>query len=251
MTFQQVLRDVEKLRGLLLHSIRAGAELTIKEVDWDSERLVLQTANGRNRSRPFAELERVWKELCTTSALHVDSVLSGSGSSRNQPETILANLPYVEWFRHVGKKHLCLVDGPSHDYGTLKRMDELAAEALRSKAALAVRDTRSQTITNLVVVSGDVGEHATVLESITGVKATPRAQGAYEFVWDSCELLVVGQNATNGDVPVGTYLVLTRPTGVQGKRVQIAGVQYWWESSGGLCVLYSDRPQKALYPHPE
>ena len=250
MTFNQVLQDIEKMQGILLRSIRAGAELTIEEVDRENRRVVLRSANGTGRSRPFAELERVWKALCTTAAVHVDSVLGGSGSSRNQPETILANLPYVEWFRHARKKHLCLVEEPSHDYGTLKQMDELAAEGLRSKVALVVRDAGSPRATQLVVVSGDVREHAEVLESITGVKGRPRGQGAYEFVWDSCELLVVGESATDGEVPPGTYLVLARHAGTEGKRVQIAGAQYWLQSRDGLCLLYADQARKAVYPLP-
>ncbi|MFZ5768779.1 MAG: hypothetical protein ACOY3F_08830 [Bacillota bacterium] len=123
MNFGQVIADMKKLRGVRLGSIRPGAEITILEVDEAEGRVVVETKSGEKRSRSLQEIRRVWSELCTKPAVHVDAALKGSGSSRNQPETILANLPYVEWFRYNNKKHITLVGRATHPLGTLKEMD--------------------------------------------------------------------------------------------------------------------------------
>lgn len=120
-TFDEVLKDIEiNLVGLKLPSIRPGAEITIVKLDRMDESIHLTTSKGQPKKRPFKELEKLWRALCDNPAIHVDSVLKGSGSSRNQPETILANLPYVEWFKHSGKKHLAIQSTNSHKFGTLK-----------------------------------------------------------------------------------------------------------------------------------
>lgn len=62
--------------------------------------------------------------MCSLPAAHVDSVLGGSGSSRSQPETILANLPYVEWLTVAGKKNIAYVGDDTHEKGTLHKMDD-------------------------------------------------------------------------------------------------------------------------------
>src|SRR6185503_4271360 len=109
MKFSDVLSDIEKLKNKKLSSIRKGAEITIEEVDRTNDRLILTTARGKKKSRPLSEIQMLWERLCANAALHVDSALGGSGSSRNQPETILANLPYVEWLSNERKKHIALV----------------------------------------------------------------------------------------------------------------------------------------------
>jgi len=239
MTFNQVLKDLEKMQGMLLQSIRSGAELTIENMDWEHKRIILKGANGETRSRTFSELERVWEALRTNIAIHVDTILSGSGSSRNQPETLLANLPYVEWFRHSRKKHLCLVNEPSHNYGTLKKLDEIISEDLRSKINSKIKD-KITIKTKFLVVSGDIANHALELESITGVRAKSLDQGNYEFLWNSCQIMLVGSSTKNIDVQVGTYLVITDYSGKKGKPVFVAGEKYWLYSRQGLNILFAD-----------
>src|SRR5690606_35913078 len=109
----------------------------------------LRTRKGKERSRPFSELRRLWQALQMSPAIHVDSVLGGSGSSRNQPETILANLPYVEWFQYDGKKHLTLVGSPTHPNGTLKQLDPLRAQEIRSKMK---KELDSQPTTSAILI---------------------------------------------------------------------------------------------------
>lgn len=99
MNFTDVERDVHKLIGLELNSISRSAAITIENIDDEQERLIIRPKNGNSRSRPMDELKRIWDAMQKEPAVHVDKVLNGSGTSRNQPETILANLPYIEWLR--------------------------------------------------------------------------------------------------------------------------------------------------------
>ena len=132
MKFEEIISDIKKLVGIKIRSIRAGADITLTEVDVRENRLELIDFFQNCRSRSLAELHRVWEQLCLHRAVHVDSVLGGSGSSRNQPETILANLPDVEWLILNGRKHLSFVGKPTHALGDLKQMDSLAVHALRA-----------------------------------------------------------------------------------------------------------------------
>ena len=72
-------------------------------------------------------MEKVWKELYYKPAANVEIVFGGSGSSRNQVETIFASLPYVEWLYIHGKKSISYIGKDTHDYGTLKQMDQESA----------------------------------------------------------------------------------------------------------------------------
>ncbi len=240
--FKDALKDIEKLAGLQLQSIRPGAEIMIEEIDWTSERISLKTSQGRLRSRPFSEMEQLWAALHKKTAIHVDSELAGSGSSRNQPETILAHLPYIEWFMYSRKKHLAFMHMPSHALGTLKRMDDIAAEEMRRKLLAAETAMRGAGIARIIVVSSDLANHANMLEQMTGSKGQALQQGAYEFVLPSSRLLLVTENAVAGSIPKGTYLVIEGSPPLQGtKNVEIAGQKYKLMATMGLCLLYMGR----------
>ena len=114
MNFTDVERDVHKLIGLELNSISRSAAITIENIDDEQERLIIRPKNGNSRSRPMDELKRIWDAMQKEPAVHVDKVLNGSGTSRNQPETILANLPYIEWLRIDNKKHIAYVGESTH-----------------------------------------------------------------------------------------------------------------------------------------
>ncbi len=121
---EEVIRDIaEHLKGIPLNSISGRAvPFSVYEVDFIKRNYLIQLSEGTIKSRPLDEIERIWKEMISKSAVHVESLLGGSGSSRNQPETILANLPYVEWLPFNGKKHIAYVGKNTHEYGTLKQM---------------------------------------------------------------------------------------------------------------------------------
>lgn len=125
-TFNDVMKDInEHLVGIPLDSISGRATpFQIDHVDFDKRSYFLKLSSGKIKSRPFDELERIWEEMTSKPAVHVESFLGGSGSSRNQPETVLANLPYVEWVNIDNKKNIAYVDEDTHAFGTIKAMDE-------------------------------------------------------------------------------------------------------------------------------
>ncbi len=51
--------------------------------------MIVSVAGGDKDSRSFEELEKISAVLLAGRFAHVDSILNGSGSSRNRPETIL------------------------------------------------------------------------------------------------------------------------------------------------------------------
>lgn len=130
-TFEDVIHDIgDHLINLPLQSI-SGKSTPFRVVNLDDDRrsYFLQLEGSEKiKSRPYDELERIWQEMTSKPAVHVESFLGGSGSMRSQPETVLANLPYVEWLPIGGKKHIAYIDEDTHDYGTLKQMDEVRTE---------------------------------------------------------------------------------------------------------------------------
>jgi hypothetical protein len=239
---KELFKDISKLEGLKLSSIRVGAEITIIQIDWENQRIILETAIGKRRSRPFLEMERLWSSLCSKPCIHVDSELGGSGTSRNQPETILANLPYVEWFKISNKKHLSLVDAPSHHFGTLKQMDAVKAEALKSKNELTLLNASgSAELTQTIAISGDIGAHSKMIEKATGIKPNALEMGTYSFQLPSCQLILVSVNAVGGKLPQGIYLVLKgNPISLTNDKVEICGVEYKFCDTDGLCLLFKN-----------
>lgn len=127
-TFSEVLTDLEGLIGLPLSSISGqAAPFQITEIDREAGRVVLDV-NGSRQTRRFEELQLIWEAMCALPAVSVEQVLHGSGTRRNQPETILASLPYVEVVFIDGQKNIAYVGEDTHERGTLQRMDEQKTE---------------------------------------------------------------------------------------------------------------------------
>lgn len=130
MHFSQVLDDIQNLVNKPLQSINPKtAPIYITNVDLTLKNYsVSQSPNESGDSRPFTELEAIWNELVYKGFCNVDQALYGSGSSRNQPETVFAHLPYIQHFRFKGKKHIFLRAKPIHSLGTLSELtgDELS-----------------------------------------------------------------------------------------------------------------------------
>lgn len=63
-----------------------------------------------------------------------------------------------------GKKHLALVKEPTHGYGTLLRMDEVAAIVIKDKLL-----TAANTACEVVVITEDIKETAAIFERTTGI----------------------------------------------------------------------------------
>jgi hypothetical protein len=63
MDFSDIINDLVKLEGMRLNSIRPGAEITIKEVDLDQKKVIVESSSGKLQSRPFSEFQRIWEAL--------------------------------------------------------------------------------------------------------------------------------------------------------------------------------------------
>ena len=123
-TFNDVLNDIENnMIDVELSSISGNAAIfSISEIDYDNSNVVLNVQDKR-KTWTFERLEKVWNEMYYRPAANVEIVFGGSGSSRNQVETIYACLPYVEWLYVNSKKCVAYIGEETHSYGTLKRMD--------------------------------------------------------------------------------------------------------------------------------
>ncbi len=203
MTFDDVLEDIKKLIGLELHSIRPGANLRIVEIDKERACLIILTAKGVKRSRPLSELQTIWNEMNRIPAVHVDEVLHGSGTSRNQPETILANLPYVEWLRLDSKKHIAFVGKETHPYGTLKQMDLATTSFLQRPPVKKEAFLK----TKIVIVTSDItGTVSTLQRTVSGTVSTI-SQGAYLFESASMSAIIISTMSTS--LSSGTFPILS------------------------------------------
>lgn len=124
-TLHDVLKDIEtELVGKILHGISgAASEFSIAEVDYANNNVVLDV-QGKRKTWTFKRMEKVWLEMYYRPAANVEVVFGGSGSSRNQVETIFASLAYVLWLNVNAKKCIAYVGENVHPYGQLQRMDE-------------------------------------------------------------------------------------------------------------------------------
>jgi hypothetical protein len=209
--FDNVVADIARLVGVSLSSIKPGANVRITSVDREQERIFLTDASNKNKSRPLDELRRIWECLCTEQVVHVDTVLSGSGSSRNQPETILANLPYVEWLTLSNKKHLKYVGCDSHPIGTLKQMDPVAVHQLKE-----LLKKPELLFPNTIFVVENIKLYTTWIESLTGLASTAVSSGVYRFSQPTGEIWITTSTDLNSHVNLGCYpviKVLTVPIG--------------------------------------
>jgi len=130
MEWQQTYQRLRHMVGLKLHSISGKTDITLGSVDAD---VITVSAQSDDKNRPTEELRRIVSKMDLGQPIHVDSVLFGSGSSRNQPETILANMPDVEWLNLNGRKHIVWVGKQTHDMGTLKEIEEFQATQIRAR----------------------------------------------------------------------------------------------------------------------
>ena len=130
MEWQQTYQRLRLMVGLNLHSISGKTDIALTNVDDD---VITVRAQSGDKNRPTEELRRIVSKMELAQPIHVDSVLFGSGSSRNQPETILANMPDVEWLNLNGRKHIVWVGKQTHEMGTLREIEEFQATQIRAR----------------------------------------------------------------------------------------------------------------------
>lgn len=135
MQFNDVLSDIEKLVGKQLQSINPStAPIYLTKVDRKARKYFISNDPTKvGNVRFFWELEDIWQDLQFKGFSNVDQALYGSGSSRNQPETIFANLPYIEHFKYKKKKHILLLSEKTHVLGSLKEVEGSEFRTLRKK----------------------------------------------------------------------------------------------------------------------
>lgn len=208
MDFSDVINDLIKLEGIRLNSIRPGAEIIIKQVDVVQKKVVVESSSGKLQSRSFSEFQRIWEALLSSPAIRVEEVLNGSGSSRNQPETIFANLPYIQWLKIDNKKHIAYVKSATHPYGTIQEMDSMRV------AQLALGNTASDVTKSevVLVVTDSVAQTSKVIASVVGKTGTAEAEGFYTY--DLKDKMVVLADSHKIELPCGTY-VEVRSTSVR------------------------------------
>lgn len=230
-SFYEVVQDLHHLIGLRIESIRPGAHLTIVDIDADS--IHLNTTSGY-RSRSLNELKRIWDEMALRPAVHVDEVLHGSGTSRNQPETILANLPYVEWVVINNKKHIAFVGEPTHQYGSLKKMDPIKAD--ETKQRLNTEKSARKIVS--LVVSPDVSGAVESLKQIDIGVVTALASGIYQYATENGIYIVT--TPEKAGVSAGAYPVINKAKCTVAQRVLSLGtITLRYFTSNGLIFFIS------------
>lgn len=203
MTYNDLLKDIEKLIGLQLHSIRPGAELTVEAIVREKGSLLLRNVQGNLRKRSLDEIRNLWSELQKKRIVHVDGFLHGSGSSRNQPETILANLPYIEWLKYNGKKHLAYVEKPTHEFGTLREMHPVEQIGF---CELLSKIQNNYHRYSYAVVTKDIKQCIDDFNKDASYNLTVVEQGAYALSMLNNEVLFL--SADKYKIPCGVYPIL-------------------------------------------
>ena len=233
MTFESVVDDLQNLLGKRLESIRPGADIVINDLNVQNGRIGITSASGKTKSRPISELRMIWQKLQEQPAVHVDEALHGSGTSRNQPETIMANLSYIEWFRFNNKKHIAYTGKHTHPFGTKKQMSEADAEQLREKL-------RGNTFDNLatLVVTQNILRAIQLYKTMTGITPVTVCYGVYLFNLSGKITAFVAMSEINQLITEGTYAVINKPAGFDiSQQVNINGVWFCPKSIDGLNLM--------------
>lgn len=235
MKYEDILFDIVKLVGLQLNSIRPGSEITVTKVDVSNGTLELIDSANKRRSRPLAEIRKIWEQLCVSQAVHVDSALGGSGSSRNQPETIIANLPYVEWLIIGGKKHISFVGRHTHSLGALKQMDPISAQSIAT-------DIRSAKIVvpAAIIVSENIRFISDSLEELSGLPAVGVSSGVYSISHSGGVIWLVSRTTLGDRLDCGVFLTIpTKEIPAHADELLISGLRFYSISCSGTNILLS------------
>lgn len=199
MDFTDVINDLIKMEGLRLNSIRPGAEIVIEKVDVEQKKITIRNSSGKIQNRYFAEMQRIWDALLSNPMIRVEDILNGSGSSRNQPETIFANLPYVEWLKVNNKKHIAYVGKVTHSYGTLCQMNSAAASTLLDEAV----EGSASNVPITLVAAKDIAVTSKRIKDVLGAQPIAISEGLYEFDLVSTKIILA--QAERIGLPSGTY----------------------------------------------
>lgn len=186
MNYYDVVRDLKGLVGVPLQSIKPGSNITILGITESA--IIIKSASNAVVRRSLTEVKRIVEKLLIGLPVHVETVLAGSGSSRNQPETVMANLPYIEWLKIKNKKHIIWVKKVTHPMGTVKEMDAVSANIVKTQYInyLAQPDAASAMI---AVFTSDLAAAIEFYSKVLGLN--PTYQGAGCAVYRVQTVLVI------------------------------------------------------------
>lgn len=144
MNFEDLLDDIEQLIGLPLKAITATTSgITLLSLDRETGKYIVKAdSSNREQKRSIRELEAIFESLDRDGYCNVEQALQGSFTSRHQPETIFANLPYIQYFKYERRKHLVLRDSHQHALGETQELP--LKEQRQVRRALASNKTFSQ-----------------------------------------------------------------------------------------------------------
>lgn len=191
MDWQQTQERLRRMVGLKLRSISGKTDITVTGVDAD---VITVSGQSGSKSRPADELKRIVTKMDLGQPIHVDSVLFGSGSSRNQPETILANMPDVEWLNLNGRKHIVWVGKQTHEMGSLREIEEFEATQLRTRFR-GLGPLTGRRATTLLVRCRGPRKASELLAAIlqTSSPETIPGRQAYRVSHDSAEIVLTSE----------------------------------------------------------
>lgn len=115
---EDVIPYLTQLIGSDLLSISGQSDIHINNVT--TEGVSIRCQDGKSFFEYHKRVKSVLHTLLEKGVIHVDAAMNGSGSRRNIPETLLANLPCIEHGKIGGTKHLYLKNEDTHLLGTLK-----------------------------------------------------------------------------------------------------------------------------------
>ena len=128
------------------------------------------------------------------------------------------------------KKHISFVGKNTHPFGTLKQMDSIAASNMKhsEKKSGSVKN-------NAVIVSTDIAETITLLNSILPGTVTAISQSVYLFESTNFEATVL--SASSVQLSPGTYPILATAPIAGAKVVMIREKEYYAIDNGYLKLL--------------
>ncbi len=134
MNFEDVLDDINDLIGRELMAINPKTgHITIERIDRGAGSYYVSLNGRKATSRPLSQLKLIWNNLSHNRVAYTEGLLGGSGSSRHIPETVFANLPYVEHFKYKQKKHLYLSEVQTHAPGEIKGLGASELRKVKNK----------------------------------------------------------------------------------------------------------------------
>ncbi|RYU69100.1 hypothetical protein ERW51_07945 [Aliivibrio finisterrensis] len=110
---------LEQYQGMKLSSISGQTDITVENVDYEG--ISITCSDGQAFYEPHRRVNKVFNYLLDNGSAHVDAALENSGTRRNIPETLLANLPFIEHGKINNRKHLFLRHAMTHQLGTLQQ----------------------------------------------------------------------------------------------------------------------------------